>query len=82
MTEEPPLTPIQRSYLEGFDAYLGAETLGERRRGESVMNGTLPFLLAEKKHEDVLRARVERARLREVRGQPELEPLDRLIVDL
>lgn len=76
------MTPIQRAYVEGFDAYLGAETLGERNRGESVMNGTLPFLLAEQKREDILEARVKRARLREVRGQPELEPLDRLIVDL
>lgn len=51
---EVPLTAIHRAYLAAFTIYVTTELPDTRRQAQKVMEGTLPFLLAQSRREGLL----------------------------
>lgn len=78
--DDPPLTLTAQAYLNGFDQYLRSETLWDRLQGRITMDGTLPFLLAERRAERILDARYERRRLEEVGVRDAAPPADEALM--
>lgn len=73
------MTAVHHRYLAAFDAVLLGETPTERDRGRAVMDGCLPFVLAQSKKEDLLDRRIRRDSKN--RG-PLQKPLTRLLHDV
>jgi len=42
-----PLTPIHHAYLQAFTKMVTSETLADHKRAQRVMEGTLPWMLAQ-----------------------------------
>jgi hypothetical protein len=77
---EVPLTAIHHAYLDAFDHVLLGETLAERLRGRRVMDGCLPYVLAQSRKEELLDKRARRGGRN--RGPQHNSPLEHLMQDL